>query len=149
MKLSTKGRYGVKAMLDLALHNCEGQISLKSIAERQNISENYLEQLFATLRKAGLVKSVRGAQGGYALAQSPESTTVGAILRALEGSLAPVDCVIENDPVLCERSEGCITRLVWEKIRDSVNSVVDSITLENLMEDYKKMNHREDFIYHI
>ena len=85
MKLSTKGRYGVKAMVDLAIHNSEGQIALKSIAERQEISENYLEQLFATLRKAGLVKSTRGAQGGYVLADKPEKITVGTILRALEG----------------------------------------------------------------
>lgn len=149
MKLSTKGRYGVKAMLDLALHSTEGQISLKSIAERQDISENYLEQLFATLRKAGLVKSIRGSQGGYILADEPEKITVGAVLRALEGSLAPVDCVIEEDPTKCCRSEACVTRMVWEKIRDGVNNVVDSITLRDLMEEHEKLGTTEDFIYYI
>ncbi len=149
MKLSTKGRYGVKAMLDLALHSTEGQISLKSIAERQDISENYLEQLFATLRKAGLVKSIRGSQGGYILADEPEKITVGAVLRALEGSLAPVDCVTEEDPTKCCRSGACVTRMVWEKIRDGVNNVVDSITLRDLMEEHEKLGTTEDFIYYI
>lgn len=149
MKLSTKGRYGVKAMLDLALHNSEGQIALKSIAERQEISENYLEQLFATLRKAGLVKSIRGSQGGYILAQSPEDITVGMVLRVLEGSLAPVDCVSENDPADCNRATGCVTRLVWKRIRDRVNDVVDSITLQDLVEEYRKANNKTDYIYYI
>ena len=130
MKLSTKGRYGVKAMLDLAIHNSEGQIALKNIAERQEISENYLEQLFAILKKAGLVKSIRGAQGGYILANEPYKTTVGSILRALEGSLAPVECVVEVDPVKCCRADLCVTKIIWEKIRDRVNDVVDSITFE-------------------
>ncbi len=149
MKLSTKGRYGLKAMLDLAVHNSEGQISLKSIADRQGISENYLEQLFAILRKSGLVKSIRGSQGGYVLAQSSETITVGAILRALEGSLAPVDCVVENDPASCSRAEFCITKSIWTKIRDSVNSVVDSITLEDLVNDYRSANNKGEFIYYI
>ncbi len=149
MKLSTKGRYGVKAMLDLSIHNSEGQISLKSIAERQGISENYLEQLFSALRKAGLVKSIRGAQGGYILSQDAGSITVGAILRALEGSLAPVDCVIENDPAYCSRSYGCVTKIIWTKIRDSINEVVDSITLEDLMEEYRKSSSNEDYTYYI
>lgn len=149
MKLSTKGRYGVKAMLDLALHNSEGQIALKNIAERQEISENYLEQLFATLRKAGLVNSIRGSQGGYILAYDPGNITVGAILRALEGSLAPVECVLEKDPACCERSDKCVTKNLWTKMRDSVNQVVDSITLSDLVEDYKKVNNKQDFNYYI
>mgnify|MGYP000939603064 FL=1 len=138
MKLTTKGRYGVKAMLDLALQSNGEPVSLKSIAERQYISENYLEQLFAILKKSGLVKSVRGAQGGYLLVHSPENVTIGSILRSLEGSLAPVDCVLEEDPVKCDRFDSCITKLLWEKIRDSVNSVVDSITLADLIDMYKK-----------
>jgi Rrf2 family transcriptional regulator, cysteine metabolism repressor len=149
MKLSTKGRYGLLAMIDLALHNSEGQISLKYIAERQGISENYLEQLFAVLRKAGLVKSTRGAQGGYVLIQVPELITVGAVLRALEGSLAPVDCVFENDPTKCDRSEICVTKLIWEKIRDRVNDVVDSITLGDLVDEYRKLNLKEELTYFI
>jgi len=149
MKLSTKGRYGVMAMLDLALNNSAGQISLKSIAERQNISENYLEQLFATLRKAGLVKSIRGSQGGYILARSSDSITVGSILRALEGSLAPVDCVVEDEPSECMRSECCATKLVWERIRDSINKVVDSISLDDLVQDYNKLNRSNNYEYYI
>ncbi|MCX8130691.1 MAG: Rrf2 family transcriptional regulator [Clostridia bacterium] len=150
MKLSTKGRYGVKAMLDLAVHSSEGQIALKNIAERQDISENYLEQLFAILRKSGLVKSIRGAQGGYILSQSPENITVGSILRALEGSLAPVECVTETDPIHCNRSEKCVTKIVWSKIRDKVNEVVDSITLADLIEEYKRTNNiNESYIFYI
>ncbi|HOQ37398.1 MAG TPA: Rrf2 family transcriptional regulator [Acetivibrio sp.] len=144
MKLTTKGRYGVKAMIDLALQGSEEPVSLKSIAERQNLSENYLEQLFAVLKKSGLVKSVRGAQGGYLLAGNPADITIGSILRSLEGSLAPVDCVLEEDPVKCDKSDSCITKFVWEKIRDSVNSVVDSITLADLIAEYKKKNDAKD-----
>jgi Rrf2 family cysteine metabolism transcriptional repressor len=149
MKLSTKGRYGVKAMLDLAVHSSEGHIPLKSIAERQNISENYLEQLFALLRKEGIVKSIRGAQGGYMLAHDPQEITVGSILRALEGSLAPVDCVTENDPAHCDRAERCVTKSIWTKIRDKVNEVVDSITLKDLMEEYRKLNTEQGYMYYI
>jgi Rrf2 family transcriptional regulator, cysteine metabolism repressor len=148
MKLSTKGRYGVKAMVDLAIHNAEGQITLKNIAERQEISENYLEQLFAILRKAGLVKSTRGAQGGYILGDNPENISVGTILRALEGSLAPVECVSE-DPVECPRNQICVTKFIWEKIRDSVNEVVDSISLKDLVEDYRKAVKKEEYDYNI
>jgi len=139
MKLSTKGRYGLKAMLDLAVHSNEGQVVLKSIAERQQLSENYLEQLFAALKKAKLVKSVRGSQGGYSLGDRPENITVGAILRTLEGSMAPTDCVSENCEVHhCGNSEFCVTRGVWEKIRDGINNVIDNITLQELVEDYHK-----------
>ncbi len=146
MKLSTKGRYGLKAMLDLALHDSEGQVALKSIAERQGLSENYLEQLFAILRKAELVKSIRGAQGGYILSQTPDNITVGSILRALEGSLAPTECVTDSsEPLYCSKSEKCVTKLVWEKIRDKVNEVVDSMTLADLLEDYRKANSGDEF----
>lgn len=148
MKLSTKGRYGVKAMLDLALHANEGHISLKSIAERQSLSENYLEQLFASLKKAGLVKSLRGSQGGYSLAAEPATITVGAILRALEGSLAPVECVVEEGEGCC-RAEECVTKYVWEKIRDSINSVVDSITLLDLVDQHEKIRSNNNLIYYI
>ncbi|NMB34011.1 MAG: Rrf2 family transcriptional regulator [Clostridium sp.] len=138
MKLTTKGRYGVKAILDLALQQSEEPIALKSIAIRQDISENYLEQLFATLRRAGFVKSVRGAQGGYLLEKDPGDITIGSVLRALEGPLLPIDCILEKEPVKCDKFDGCITKLVWEKVRDSINEVVDSITLADLIELYKK-----------
>ncbi len=137
MKLSTKGRYGLKAMLDLAVHSNEGQVALKSIAERQGLSENYLEQLFAALKKAKLVKSVRGSQGGYSLGRDAQSITVGDILRTLEGSLAPTECVSDNsEGHHCSSSGGCITRSVWEKIRDGINNVIDNITLQELVNDY-------------
>ena len=141
MKLSTKGRYGLKAILDLALHSAEGQVTLYSIAERQGLSESYLEQLFAALKKADLIKSVRGPQGGYMLADSPENISVGDVLRALEGSLAPTDCVSDDRYAgQCGNSERCVTRSVWEKIRDGINSVIDNITLQELIDDYYRNN---------
>lgn len=138
MKLSTRGRYGLRAMLDLALHYDDGYISLRNIAERQEISEGYLEQVFAMLKKDGLVKSVRGAQGGYKLSYPPEDITVGMILRTLEGSLAPVECVDGENPSKCSRYDECVTKFIWEKMRDSLYEVVDSISLEDLALKYKK-----------
>lgn len=133
MKLSTKGRYGVTAMYDLALHYGDGPISLKSVAQRQGISEHYLEQLMGVLRKTGYVASVRGAQGGYVLAKDPAVITVGDIIRALEGPIAPVDCVATDEAArYCERSQQCVTRGIWAKIRDSINEVIDAITLADL-----------------
>lgn len=149
MKLSTKGRYGVKAMLDLALYSGSGPLPLKTVAERQNISEPYLEQLISTLRKAGLVKSVRGAQGGYQLAYDISEITVGDIIRALEGPIAPTDCVIEGEPPNCDRADCCVTRLVWEKVRDSITDVLDNITLQDMVELYKKKNIQEVNMYYI
>jgi len=135
LKLSTRGRYGLKAMFDLAMNQKNGPVSLKSIADRQNISEAYLEQLFANLRKAGLVKSIRGAQGGYLLGAEPSDITVGKILRTLEGTVAPVECVDDmNEGSICPDAESCVTRLVWEKVRDSISEVIDSITLQDMME---------------
>jgi len=139
MKLSTKGRYGVKAMFDLALHGRDTPLSLKTIAGRQEISEPYLEQLIAALRKAGLVKSVRGARGGYVLARQPDEITVGSIIRTLEGSMAPTDCVAEDKSFDCEKAGWCVTRGIWEKIRISIDNVIDSITLQDMIDDYKEL----------
>ena len=150
LKLSTKGRYGVKAMFDLAQHMGEGPISLKSIAERQDISEHYLEQLISGLRKAGLVKSVRGAQGGYLLGKEPDKIKVGDIIRVLEGPIAPTDCVSEEDPECCSKAEFCPTRIIWEKVRNSIADVLDSITLETMLEDAKKREvDRSLYMYYI
>lgn len=149
MKLSTKGRYGLKAMLDLAVHSSEGQVVLKSIAERQGISENYLEQLFASLKKQKLVKSIRGSQGGYTLGESPERISVGDILRALEGSMAPVDCVAENHATGCDRYDCCVTKGIWLKIRDSINAVIDSTSLQDLVDDYRKSAVKDNPMYFI
>lgn len=138
MKLSTRGRYGLKAMYQLACHYGEGPIPLNSIAEEQDLSENYLEQLVATLRKEGLLNSVRGAQGGYMLAKPPEDITVGNILRILEGDLAPADCVIDEE-YECAKEESCVTKLVWMRIRDSIDEVIDSITLKDMLDESEKM----------
>ncbi len=132
MKLSTRGRYGLKAMFQLALDHGQGPIPLKQIAEKQNLSENYLEQLFSTLRKDGLLDSVRGAQGGYLLSRAPNEITVGNILRSLEGELSPSSCVDGNE---CDRELHCITKTVWVRIKDSIDGVVDSITLQDMVDD--------------
>lgn len=138
MKLSTKGRYGLQAMVDIGVHAKDKHISLKSIAERLDVSENYLEQLIALLKKNKLLKSVRGAQGGYTLAKPAEHITIGEILRTLEGSLAPTDCTCEGGK-RCARNTTCVTRPVWEKIRDGINEVVDSISLQELINDYESI----------
>lgn len=149
MKLSTKGRYGLKAMFDLAIQYGNGPIPLKSIAERQQVSVHYLEQLIAGLRKSGLVKSVRGAQGGYMLAHGPSKITVGDIIRVLEGPLGPADCVLEDEPVSCDRADCCVTKVVWEKIRLGITEVVDSITLQDMLNDHEKMGNKDNYMYHI
>lgn len=135
MKLSTKGRYGLKAIFDLALHFGDQPIALSNIAERRNISLSYLEQLISQLRKAGVVRSVRGAQGGYILNGTPDTVTVGQVLRALE-QLAPVDCVTEDFD--CESSEFCVTRVIYQKILDSILDTVDNITLQDMIDDYEQ-----------
>lgn len=138
MKLSTKGRYGLTAMVDLALNSGDGPISLKSIADRQGLSEHYLEQLISGLRKAGLVKSVRGAQGGYVLGRIADKIRIGDIIRVLEGPIAPVDCVSEEDSECCQKAGYCVTRTIREKVRDSITDVLDSITLADMVKDSEK-----------
>ena len=142
MKLSTKGQYGLKAMISLGVYAKEDYIPLKQIAEDVDVSDNYLEQLIALLRKAGYVKSRRGSQGGYKLAVDPESISVGQILRALEGSLAPTSCSCEDNPSQCTNHDKCITQGVWIKIRDGINDVVDSIMLQELVSDYEETNNQ-------
>ena len=126
MKISTKGRYALRLMIDLAIHNTGEPISLKDVARRQEISDKYLEQIISILNKAGYVKSIRGAQGGYMLKKDPKDYTVGMILRVTEGSLAPVECV-EEGMAECERMNECATVLIWQKINEAVNNVVDNI----------------------
>ena len=135
MKLSTRGRYGIHAMYDLACNYNAGPQPIKAIAERQSISEAYLEQLFAVLRREQLVNSVRGAQGGYTLSREPKDMTVGEVLRALEGGLNLVDCLLEEDT--CGKSCACPSRIVWLKIRDGLNAIVDGISLQDMIDDYK------------
>lgn len=140
MKLSTKGRYGLRATLDLAVHSNEETVCLSSIAARQNISVNYLEQLIAKLRKAGIVKSTRGAKGGYVLARPPEEISVGEILRCLEGDLNPVDCAeLVGGEATCSASDVCVTKYVWKRISDSINNAVDELMLSELVEESKAL----------
>jgi Rrf2 family cysteine metabolism transcriptional repressor len=138
VRFSTRGRYGVHIMVDLAQHADEGPISLKSVADRQKLSEHYLEQLIPELRKAGLVKSIRGSQGGYILAKRPEDILIGDVIRVLEGPIAPVECTNQLGLDCCEKTDFCVTREVWVKVRDSINNVVDSITLADLIKDAEK-----------
>ncbi|MCI8790644.1 MAG: Rrf2 family transcriptional regulator [Lachnospiraceae bacterium] len=133
MKISTKGRYATRVMLDLALHDTGECIKAKDIAARQGISEKYLEQIISILNKAGYVKSVRGAQGGYRLAKAPKEYTVGMILRLTEGSLAPVAC-LEDGADACERWDTCETLDVWRDLYGAINQVVDGVTIADLAE---------------
>ena len=132
MRVSTRGRYALRLMLDLAMNNTGEPVRLKDVAKRQEISEKYLEQLISIFNKAGFVKSVRGPAGGYSLKRKPEEYTVGMILRLTEGSLAPVDCV--EDGTDCGRADQCVTVLLWKKLNDAINGVVDNITLADLVD---------------
>jgi len=135
VKLSTRGRYGIHAMYDLACNYNSGPQPIKAIAERQAVPEAYLEQLFAALKRDKLVNSLRGAQGGYTLARPPQEITVGDVLRTLEGGLNLVDCLLEEDT--CGKSCACPSRIFWLKIRDGLNAIVDGITLQDMINDYK------------
>lgn len=142
MKLSTKGRYGLRALIDLAVHCTEEAVSIQSIAKRQNISDRYLEQLMGKLRRAGLVVSVRGAGGGYRLARAAEEISVGEVLRALEGNLDAVTCP-GNDGEAgepgCEEADVCVTRYVWKRINDSITQAVDGIMISQLVEESRRI----------
>lgn len=140
MKLSTKGRYGLRAMIDMARYSEEEPVSISSIAVRQGISEGYLEQLVSLLKKAGLVKSIRGAGGGYILARAMDEISVGDILRALEGSLEPVRCAAFYSEEGCTASDGCVTKYVWQKINESINRTVDEMKLDELVRESRQMN---------
>ena len=145
MKLSTKGKYGLKAMFELALSKTGEPVSLKHIAKQQNISDQYLEQIFSSLKKAKLVKSVRGAQGGYMLSKDPKEITVADILKVLEGDMAFTDCLLDKDA--CENFNSCATKYVWAKIKDSIEQVTMAISLQDMVDDYESnFNYRDDDI---
>lgn len=146
MRISTRGEYGVRAMFDLALHHGQGPISLKTIAERQIVSEHYLEQLMASLRKAGLVTSKRGAQGGYELAYPPAEIRIGDIIRVLEGPITPLDCldVSTGTGPYCGHPEQCVLRGLWKSLQDSMEQVLDNTTLEDLRQDALQLKVAED-----
>ena len=132
MKISTRGRYALRLMLDVALNGQEATVRIKDIAQRQEISEKYLEQIVSVLNKAGLVRSIRGPQGGYRLMKKPEEYTVGTILRFIEGSLAPVACM-DADVNDCPRQGGCATLRLWEMLNDAIENVVEHVTLADLV----------------
>ena len=136
MKISTKGRYALRLMVDLALNNNGENISLKEVSERQGISVKYLEQIISMLHRAGYVKSERGSNGGYKLTRKPEDYTVGMILRLTEGSLAPVSCLDDSENH-CEHCDDCVTIEIWQNVLDAINEVVDSITLDYLVKKQK------------
>lgn len=133
MKISTKGRYALRLMYDMAVNDTGSAMPLKDVAQRQNISVKYLEQIVILLNRAGYVKSMRGAQGGYRLAHEPEFYTVGMILRLTEGSMAPVSC-LDDETNQCPRATECPTLFVWEKLNDAVKGVIDTITLRDIIE---------------
>lgn len=137
IKISTKGRYALRLMLDLAVHNTGEFIPLKEVAARQEISEKYLEQIITPLNRAGYLRSVRGTQGGYRLARDPKEYTVGMILRLMEGDLSVVAC-LEGEQNLCERASHCVTVEVWQRITLAIEEVVDHITLSDLVDRYRE-----------
>lgn len=141
MKLSTRGRYGVRLMLELALHYGEGPVLLKDIAEHQGISEKYLWQLINPLKTTGLVNSLRGAHGGYVLGRTPEAISLKEILRILEGSLCLVDCV--DDPSFCERSPSCITREIWSEASRNMQQTLEETTLATMVAKQKEKRQNE------
>lgn len=143
MKVSTKGRYGLRAIIDLSLNTTNDYVSLISIAERQNISKNYLEQVFSALRKTGIVKSIKGSQGGYLLNGKTSEIKVGDILRALEGDLS----VVKEDENINNKIERCIKKNLWDKIDEQVFDIINNITLEDLINEYNKGN--DSLMYYI
>lgn len=142
MKISTKGRYALRLMLDLAMNEEGNVVRIKDIAARQDISDKYLEQIISILNKAGYVRSTRGPQGGYTLKKEPKDYTVGMILRLTEGSLAPVSCV-EEDAVVCEREAACATMEVWKRLNQAISGVVDDMTLADLVEIQKEKQSKQ------
>ena len=144
MRISTKGRYALRLMLDLATNCCGDPIRLKDVAKRQQISEKYLEQIISVLNKAGFVRSIRGPQGGYVLTRRPEEYTVGMILRLTEGSMAPVDCV-DEELGHCPKMTECATSVVWKRLNDAISDVIDNITLQDLV-DWQIVKNGEYYI---
>ncbi len=144
MKLSTKGRYGLKAMVELAINYGETPVSIKTISNRQHISEYYLEQLFSLLRKANLITSIRGAQGGYILSREPKDITVQDIMTVVEGPIEISDCIDKKNG--CDNTDCCATKLVWEKLKKSIDEVMSSVTLQDIVDDYKDIKFRNEEI---
>ena len=147
MKLSTRSRYATRALLDLALHDGEAPVPLKDTAERQQISLTYLEHLVGPLIAAGILRSIRGARGGISLAKPPEEIKLSEVIYLLEGSLAPVECV--TNPEICARSELCVTRDIWGEVKNAMNGVLGSITLQDVVERQKNKQQSKGVMYYI
>jgi Rrf2 family protein len=147
MRLSTKGRYGVRALVDIALNSNGGPVLLKDIAKRQDVSAQYLEHLVAPLIRAGILRSIRGAKGGIVLARPPEEIRLSRVIDVLEGSVAPVECV--DNPALCTRSDECVTRDVWTDIKAAIMGVLESLTLRDLMDRQKAKSPSKSGTYSI
>jgi Rrf2 family protein len=147
MKLSTRGRYGTRALLELALHEKAGPISLKDIAQRQEIPVVYLEHLITPLIAGGIVRSTRGVRGGVSLAKPPEEIRLSEVIRLLEGSIAPVECV--NNPEICSRSNSCVTRDIWSELKQAMDGILSSTTLQDLVERQSRKGTPEEAMYYI
>ena len=147
MKLSTKGRYGTRALLELALHYREGPVPLKDIALRQHISLQYLAHLITHLVAAGIIRRTPGARGGVWLARPPEEIKLSEVIEILEGSIAPVECV--NNPETCTRSEFCVTRDIWGELKQAMDGVLESTTLQDLVERQKRKEQPKEMMYYI
>ncbi len=147
MKLSTRGRYGTRALLDLALHQGQGRILLKDIAQRQQISLRYLEHLIAPLIAGGMVRSTRGAKGGVLLSRPAENIKLSEVIQLLEGSVAPVECI--NNPGVCDRSGSCATRDIWGEMKQAIDEVLESTTLQDLVERQKRKDQLGEIMYYI
>ena len=146
MRLSTKGRYGARLMLDLALHYNKGNVLLKNIAKREDLSEGYLEHILPPLKSAGLIISSRGAHGGYSLAKAPSDITLKDVVQALEGPISPVECI--NAPSVCQRVKFCVTRDIWKELGEKISQTLESVTLKDMV---KMLKNKEELplIYNI
>ncbi len=147
MKLSTKGRYGTRALLELALHQGAGPILVKDVAQRQEIPLQYLEHLMTPLIRGGIVRSARGARGGVWLAKLPQEIRLSEVIQLLEGSIAPAECVI--NPEVCSRSRLCVTRDIWSEMKEAMNGVLESTTLQDLVERHRKKEQPQPAMYYI
>lgn len=150
MKISTKARYGLRALIDLSIHSTGEQVPLAYIAAREDLSVNYLEQVFALLKKASIVRSVKGAQGGYILARGPHEITVGQIIRAIEGNITIVEEELAvGNSLLYDNMQQCLKERVWNPINESIQKVIDEITLEDLVKDYQVLGQATSGMYYI
>ncbi|MCL0036272.1 Rrf2 family transcriptional regulator [Dehalococcoidia bacterium] len=147
MRLSTKAEYGTRAMLDLAIRSGEGPVLVREIAKRQAFSARYLQQLLLPLKVAGLVRATRGAHGGFSLARSPSEIKLSEIIQIMEGSTAPLECV--DDAGVCSRADSCITREIWGEMKKAMDGVLESTTLQDLVERQKRKQQSEGSMYHI